>query len=178
MVRPGNDGQRQPRATGGINGGNGGNVETSGQQDLAMSGSVDVSAPEGNGGTLSINAGLAVNTGSLIADGQNGGSISINAISIYNSGNLNARGEGGSGGGITLTATGNVDQASSASLNASGTGTGGTITITAGPGSVYDSATSVPPPAAPVARSRSSATAWRSPPPVSMPPVRTAAAPS
>jgi filamentous hemagglutinin family protein len=102
---------------------------------VVNSGSLDVSAPAGNGGSLRISAtGMVMNTGSMSATGKQGGSIAVSGRAIVEAGSLDASGSA-SGGRITLAATEGLEQTAASTVLASGgSGQGGSIRAVADTG--------------------------------------------
>jgi len=89
------------------------------------------SVSTGPGGVIRLESRLAVNTGTLSANGTSGGNISIRAHNVLQAGIVSANGESGSGGTVTVDADHRIIQTDPARITADGS-TGGSVHLTGG----------------------------------------------
>jgi len=104
------------------------------------SGTLEATGLASRGGKIVLDAsGLVDNGGTLDVSGTRGGTIAVNAGSMLNSGSLHADGSAGTeaAGGSIVTRTGGLVETAAASVTARG---GGSIDVDAGSGQLYSSA--------------------------------------
>jgi hypothetical protein len=102
---------------------------------LTSSGLLDVEERAAlEGGGITVNSQVFVNTGALDADGASGGAITVSAHNVQNTGRITADGQTGTGGTVQINYTGAYIDTQSAMISANGgpSGDGGLVVIDGG----------------------------------------------
>ena len=108
---------------------------SAGDGHVQNTGGVSATNLDGSGGTVTVAAGngrMAVNAGTMTANGSRGGKVKVSAKNVSNSGKIKADGTASTGGSVNVTYTGSYIDTSGSEVSARGVTQGGSVSVASG----------------------------------------------